>query len=104
MNPKSSTSPHPVHPASSSEPSNSHIRRHGKIARLPSDLRELVNVMLHEGAPYASIIKTLRQHGQHLNAFYPPISGGNFIKMPIYLRFLRCFYIAHVAIQYALHA
>jgi hypothetical protein len=38
-------------------------RRTGKIARLRKDLRDQVNTMLRDGAPYAQIIRYLAQNG-----------------------------------------
>lgn len=38
-------------------------RRTGKIARLPKELRDVVNLMLQDGAPYAAIIEKLADHG-----------------------------------------
>ena len=43
------------------------IRRHCKIARLPADLRERLNLMLRDGAPYSAIIRAFREQGHHLN-------------------------------------
>jgi len=37
-------------------------KRNGKIARLPKDLRELINRMLDDGAQYQSIINELDKH------------------------------------------
>jgi hypothetical protein len=37
--------------------------RIGKIARLPAGVRETVNLMLHENAPYAAIIEKLAELG-----------------------------------------
>src|SRR5687768_15763662 len=36
--------------------------RHGKIARLPKDLREMVNRLLHNNVPYARIVSALANH------------------------------------------
>jgi hypothetical protein len=49
-----------------SEDGSTH-RRTGKIARLPQDLRELLNLMLRDGAPYSSIIQKFAQRGHQLN-------------------------------------
>ena len=38
-------------------------RRTGKIARLPKELRDVVNLMLRDGAKYAQIIACLADHG-----------------------------------------
>lgn len=43
------------------------VRRHCKIARLPADMRDLLNGMLRDGAPYSLIIKTLRQRGHKIS-------------------------------------
>jgi hypothetical protein len=37
--------------------------RIGKVARLPADVREIVNLMLYENAPYAAIIEKLAALG-----------------------------------------
>lgn len=37
-------------------------KRNGKVAHLPKDLREIVNVMLEDGAQYESIIRELEKH------------------------------------------
>lgn len=42
-------------------------RRNGKVARLPKELRELVNSMLEDGIPYDRICLKLADHGHHLN-------------------------------------
>jgi hypothetical protein len=65
MNPgKSLTRPQT---ASASEPKPHTIRRHCKIARLPADLRERLNLMLRDGASYSAIIRAFREQGHHLN-------------------------------------
>jgi hypothetical protein len=46
--------------------SNANHRRNGKVARLPKELRELVNVMLADGAPYPLIIQKLADQGHTL--------------------------------------
>jgi hypothetical protein len=43
-------------------------RRSGKIARLPQELRVLLNLMLRDGAPYSRIIEKLAERGHHLNS------------------------------------
>src|SRR5436189_4825362 len=42
-------------------------RRNGKVARLPSALREQINHMLDDGVPYKTIIQKLGEAGKHLN-------------------------------------
>src|SRR6266700_5861447 len=42
-------------------------RRNGKVARLPSPLREQINQMLDDGVPYKAIIQKLGEPGKHLN-------------------------------------
>jgi len=42
-------------------------RRNGKVARLPSPLREQINQMLDDGVPYKTIIERLGEAGKHLN-------------------------------------
>jgi hypothetical protein len=42
-------------------------RRTGKIARLPRELRDLINLMLRDGATYSQVIKKLAQRGHDLN-------------------------------------
>ncbi len=39
-------------------------RRTGKIARLPKDLRDVVNFALRDGATYRSVLALLETHGQ----------------------------------------
>jgi hypothetical protein len=39
-------------------------RRNGKVARLPANLREQINLMLDEGLPYKLIIQKLSTAGQ----------------------------------------
>jgi hypothetical protein len=41
-------------------------RHIGKVARLPQQLRDLVNTMLRDGATYQAIIARLREHGVSL--------------------------------------
>jgi len=43
------------------DPSKEERRSHGKIARLPKILRDLINQMLDDGVPYARIIRKLEQ-------------------------------------------
>jgi len=38
-------------------------RRTGKIARLPKEIRDVVNLMLRDGASYPDVIKMLEDHG-----------------------------------------
>lgn len=38
-------------------------RRTGKIARLPKEVRDVVNLMLRDGASYPAVIEYLRDHG-----------------------------------------
>ena len=54
-NPQPATSDNPAH------------RRNGKVARLPKELRELVNVMLSDGTPYPAIIQKIAERGHALN-------------------------------------
>ena len=42
-------------------------RRNGKVARLPSALREQINQMIDDGVPYKAIIERLGEAGKHLN-------------------------------------
>lgn len=42
-------------------------RRRGKIARLPYRVRELVNLMLRDGLPYADITRKIAEHGYTLS-------------------------------------
>jgi hypothetical protein len=42
-------------------------RRNGKVARLPSTLRQQINQMLDDGVPYKKIIESLGEAGKHLN-------------------------------------
>jgi hypothetical protein len=51
----------------STAPGSSPHRRNGKVARLPKELRELVNVMLNDGAPYPVIVQKIAEHGHDLN-------------------------------------
>ena len=44
-----------------------HRRRAGKIAGLPPAIREQINLMLHDGLPYTTIIARLGDAGKHLN-------------------------------------
>jgi hypothetical protein len=43
-------------------------RRRGKVARLPHQVRELLNLMLRDGVPYADITTKIAEHGYTLNA------------------------------------
>jgi hypothetical protein len=45
----------------------SNSRRNGKVARLPSELRDQINHMLDDGFPYKTIIEKLGEPGKHLN-------------------------------------
>jgi hypothetical protein len=60
---KSSASPSSINHALATS-----IRRHSKIARLPAELRERLNVMLNDGASYTSISASFRQLGHQLNS------------------------------------
>jgi len=68
-----STSPRatPLKPESSALPGTgvTHLihRRTGKIARLPREARELLNVMLRDGAPYALISKRMAETGHKIS-------------------------------------
>ena len=42
-------------------------RRNGKVARLPSALREQINQMIDDGVPYKTIIEKLGGAGKHVN-------------------------------------
>jgi hypothetical protein len=42
-------------------------RRTGKIARLPRKDRDLLNLMLRDGIPYAKIVRKLADHGHSIN-------------------------------------
>jgi hypothetical protein len=42
-------------------------RRNGKVARLPSILRDQINHLLDDGVPYKPIIERLGDAGKHLN-------------------------------------
>ena len=50
-----------------STPRANGIRRHCKIARLPAELRERLNLMLRDGASYRAVIRAFAQQGHHLN-------------------------------------
>ncbi len=52
--------------ANSDHSSQAQNRRTGKVARLPTDLRRLVNLMLADGVPYPAIIRKLAEHGHQL--------------------------------------
>ena len=45
----------------------SHSRRNGKVARLPSALRDQINHLLDDGVPYKKIIESLGDAGKHIN-------------------------------------
>src|SRR5437016_4518125 len=49
------------------EACQSKSRRNGKVARLPSALRDQINHMLDDGVPYKTIIERLGEAGKHLN-------------------------------------
>src|SRR5258706_8651434 len=49
------------------KPCQPRSRRNGKVARLPSALREQINQMLDDGVPYKAIIERLGDAGKHLN-------------------------------------
>jgi hypothetical protein len=57
----------PLQDSSSPSPQPSR-RRRGKVARLPHRVRELVNLMLRDGLPYADITRKIAEHGYTLNA------------------------------------
>lgn len=42
-------------------------RRTGKIARLPKEWRDVVNLMLRDGATYQQVIEKLGDHGKEIN-------------------------------------
>src|SRR6266436_6042374 len=42
-------------------------RRRGKVARLPDEMRERVNLMLSDGLTYAQVIAKLGEAGKHIN-------------------------------------
>src|SRR5437899_960302 len=39
--------------------------RHGKVARLPNQIRNLVNTMLNDGASYSAVVRRLAELGHH---------------------------------------
>jgi hypothetical protein len=45
------------------EPSPATRRRNGNVARLPQNLRDMVNTMLGDGISYDAIIAKVREHG-----------------------------------------
>jgi hypothetical protein len=45
----------------------SHSRRNGKVARLPTAIRDQINQMMDDGLPYKIIIEKLGPAGQHVN-------------------------------------
>jgi len=53
--PPDPTAPHTVH------------RRTSKISRLPYDIRQLLNIMLRDGAPYDRIARTLADRGHNIS-------------------------------------
>lgn len=53
------------------------MTRNGKIARLPKDLRDLVNRMLDDGAQYRSVILELNRHRQRWPADMTDINEDN---------------------------
>ena len=55
-------------------------KRNGKIARLPKDLRELVNRMLDDGAQYRSIIIELEKHRHRWPDDIKEFTDGNFTE------------------------
>ncbi len=66
------SSPLPTPAPKQPPPSNSHDsaparRRTGKVARLPKEDRDLVNLMLHDGVSYPDICKKLSERGHQLN-------------------------------------
>jgi hypothetical protein len=63
--PASPTLPHDPLSGPSTHPNH---RRNGKVARLPSVQRDLVNLMLRDGKSYPAIIKKLAENGFNLNA------------------------------------
>ena len=71
MHPLTSLATTPSHkqhqPAQPGSPQPSPIRRFSKIARLPAEKREAVNLMLRDGVPYDDIVKNLSQQGYSLN-------------------------------------
>ena len=55
-------------------------KRNGKIARLPKDLRELVNRMLDDGAQYRSIMNELEKHRHRWPDDIKEFTDGNFTE------------------------
>ncbi len=53
--------------ASAQQPTPAIHRRTGKIARLPRKDRDLLNLMLRDGIPYAKIVRKLGDHGHTIN-------------------------------------
>jgi hypothetical protein len=49
------------------QPQSKNLRRNGKIARLPREIRDMLNRMLDDGLPYHVIIEELGEHGRGLN-------------------------------------
>jgi hypothetical protein len=58
--------PPPLQNSQSDDSDASVHRRNGKVARLPREIRGLVNVMLGDGVPYPLIVKKVAEHGHHL--------------------------------------
>jgi len=50
-----------------SDSDSSTNRRKGKVARLPKDIRELINVMLADGVTYRAIAGKIAEHGYRLS-------------------------------------
>jgi predicted dehydrogenase len=74
--PQSGHSPHQPHTSTATEAipplhhcaGHLHRRRTGKIARLPSETRDFLNNLLHDGAPYSLIAKKLAERGPKISA------------------------------------
>jgi len=49
---------------------NGYRRHTGKIGRLPHAVREAINVMIHDGVPYAVIIERLGEAGKGLKHYH----------------------------------
>src|SRR5678815_4065024 len=65
----------PPQPTPESDDEGHHdYSRTGKVARLPVAVRETVNLMLHENAPYAAIIEKLASLG------HPGINSSNLTR------------------------
>ena len=50
--------------------SNAYHRHTGKIGRYPAELREQINIMIHDGVPYAVIILRLGEQGKGLKHYH----------------------------------